>query len=158
MRNHMYKLSLSKSVLAYLSTIRSKHKVRVCGGPHKDFDIYDLLTEDELNYFSGCHFVSRGKHHIFINSNQSIKVGHDLVVLHEIGHMLLHGNHFYHQEESFANGFAFAMAKTLGLKIPRSMRDKLVVYSEQHLKANKKHRYRKRPEVILNTVKLTNHS
>ena len=145
-----YKLNLSKSLLKYLNEIRRKHKVRVCGGPYEDFDIRDLLTEDELDYFSGCHFVSKGRHHIFINPVQSIKVGHDLVVLHEIGHMLLHGNHFHHQEESFANGFAFAMAKSLGLKIVKSMRDKLVVYSELHLKAHKKHRYRKRPEVILN--------
>lgn len=152
MKKLKYKLKLSKGLLTYLSFVRNTHKIRVCGGPYKDFNIRDLLTDDELDYFSGCHFVSNGKHHIFINPIQTIKTGHDLVVLHEIGHMFLHENHFHHQEESFANGFAFAMAKSLGLKIVKSMRDKLVIYSELHLKASKKHRYRRRPEVTLNTV------
>lgn len=142
-----HKLRLSKKVIEFLATIRLKHKVRVSCPPFEDFDINDFIPKEMQNIFAGCHFVSKSKHHLFVNPIQSYgKIGHDLIVLHEIGHVLLNKNNFDQQEEAFANGFAFCMAEQLKIKVDNKVRTMLLKYSESEFKRRKK-RYTKRPQL-----------
>jgi len=142
------KLTLSKKTWNYIKEIRKKYKVKFSVGKYKDFNISDFLTEDQIEIYSGCQFRHKNQHHIYISSKQVLKDGHDLVALHEIGHMLLNNYNFCHQEEAFANGFAFAMAKLMGLKTPKSSVHKFVLYSEEDLLMKDGYRYVKRPQLV----------
>jgi hypothetical protein len=145
MRKH--NLKLSKKVIEYLSFVRKKYKAKMSvGALFRDFDILTILPREALDYYQGCHFVYKGKHHIFINNKMNLKSGHDLVALHEVAHLLMNKYNFYQQEEAFANGFAFAKAKELGLRPDKRTTLELVKYSERVNKERKK-RFRKRIEL-----------
>jgi hypothetical protein len=69
------------------------------------------------------------------------KHSHDVIVLHEIGHMLMNRHRYPQysdQEESFANGFALAKAQELGLYVHPDMVLEMCEYSKKYYLNNKK--------------------
>lgn len=134
-----YKLKLTPQTLRYLKKIKRKYKVSVSVGPIQDFDLEVFGIEPQPGYF----IVSEGQTYIYVNNRQPYKSGHDLVVLHEIGHLLMNHynfNNFQNQEESYANGFALSMGTELGIKASQCMIDEMCRYSHLHFVRNKKNR------------------
>lgn len=143
MKRKSYKLKLSPKTLKYLKKIKREFKVKLSVGNIQEFDIKQFDLPEAAGYFA----VIDNKEHIYVNNKQYYKNSHDLVVLHEIGHLLMHRYNFFgytNQEESFANGFALAMATTMGLKVDNNMILEMCNYSDNYYKANGKKTYFKK--------------
>jgi hypothetical protein len=131
-----YKLKLTPQTLKYLKKIKRKYKVKVSVGPIQDFDLEVFGIEPQPGYF----IVSEGQTYIYVNNRQPYKSGHDLVVLHEIGHLLMNQynfNKYQNQEEAFANGFALSMGTELGIKASLDMINEMCYYSHGYFARNK---------------------
>jgi len=131
-----YKLKISPKTYKYLKKVRREYKVKVSVGDIQDFDIKTFDIPEAAGYF----FTVGKQKHIYVNNKQMYKNSHDLVVLHEIGHMLMHCYHFFNylnQEESFANGFALAKATEMGLKVNQDMILLMSDYSEKYFLNNR---------------------
>lgn len=136
-------MKLSPKTHRFLKKIKRKYKIKVSVGDIQEFNIKSFALPEAAGYF----FVVDGKKHIYVNNKQSYRNSHDLVVLHEIGHALMHSHELYqysNQEESFANGYALAMATELGLKVSESMIMEMADYSETYFLKNKSNRYKKK--------------
>jgi hypothetical protein len=136
MMQKTYKLKLAPQTFKYLKKIKRKFKIRLSVGEIQEFNIKHFGLPEAAGYF----FVVDGKEHIYVNNRQSYKNSHDLVVLHEIAHLLMHRYHLYgysNQEESFANGFALAMASDMGLHVDGNMVLEMSKYSDRYYRRNK---------------------
>jgi hypothetical protein len=138
-----YKLKLTPQTLKYLKKIKRKYKVKLSVGPIQDFDLEEFGIVPQPGYF----IVSEGLTYIYVNNRQPYKSSHDLVVLHEIGHLLMHRYDFYqyqNQEESYANGFALSMATELGIKTSQEMINEMGEYSRMSFVRNTEYRKKRK--------------
>lgn len=143
MKNKLYKLKLQEQTVLFLKQIRKKYKVKVCAGPFKDFRLEDFNILPGESGHIGYYFQCKKQKHIYVNDLLPYRDGHDLVVLHEIGHLLLTDYRFCRQDESFANGFAFAMATQLKIKASKNMIKDMELYSNVAFQREIKNAWRK---------------
>ena len=136
-----YKLKLSNKVIAFLKKMKRRYKVKLSVANIQEFNIKSFDLPKAAGYF----FVANKQKHIYVDNKQSYKNSHDLIVLHEIAHLLMHENNFYehmNQEESFANGYAIAKANEMGLQITENMIIEMCKYSAKYYDSNKQKKKR----------------
>lgn len=118
-----YKLNLNPKTISFVRKLAKSHCWNLHIGKIKDFECTDSVTTE----IGGCAFDDyNGEKYLFINDFIPMKYGHDLVVLHEVGHLLMWG---INNSESYANGYAIATAKQLGLKLNKKMVAHLIKYA-----------------------------
>lgn len=136
-----YRLKLSNQVIKFLKKIKRRYKVKLSVAHIQEFNIKTFDIPEAAGYF----FIANGQKHIYVNNKQSYKNSHDLIVLHEIAHLLMHENQFYehmNQEESFANGYAIAKANEMKLPISEHMIIEMCKYSADYYDRNKQKKKR----------------
>ena len=136
-----YRLKLSDKVVKFLKKIKRQYKVKLSVADTQEFNIKTFDIPEAAGYF----FVVNNQKHIYVNNKQHYKNSHDLIVLHEIGHLLMFQHQFYehvNQEESFANGYAIAKATEMGLPISENMIIQMCKYSASYYDANKQKKKR----------------
>jgi hypothetical protein len=124
-----YRLKLQEKTIRYLKKIKKEYGVKLSVGSIQEFDL-DYFKIPEA---SGYYFVYDNIEHIYVSNHQEFKYNHDVVVLHEIGHLLMNRHRYRkyrNQEESFANGFALAKAQELGIDVHPKMVTEMCKYSE----------------------------
>jgi hypothetical protein len=140
--SRLYHLKLHDKTIKYLNKIKREYGVKVSVGKIQDFNINEFFDFDgeplKANEAAGYYFTTRdGVEHIYVANKQVYKKGHDAIVLHEIGHLLLNRHRYLKyksQEESFANGFALAKAQELGIYIDPDMVIEMCNYSDNYYK------------------------
>lgn len=136
-----YRLKLSDKVVKFLKRIKRQYKVKLSVADIQEYNIKAFDIPEAAGYF----FVVNNQKHIYVNNKQHYKNSHDLIVLHEIGHLLMHEYSLYehmNQEESFANGYAIAKASEMGLPISENMIMEMCKYSAQYYETHKQKKKR----------------
>lgn len=126
-----YRLKLHEKTIRFLKKIKREYGVKLSVGPIQEFDI-DYFNMPEA---AGYYFICDGIEYIYVSNRQGFKYSHDVVVLHEIGHLLMNRHRYLkynNQEESFANGFALAKAEELGIYVHPEMVTEMCKYSETY--------------------------
>jgi hypothetical protein len=132
-----YRLKLNEKTIKYLKKIKREYKVKISVGDIQEFDIKSFNIPEAAGYY----FVCDDKEHIYVANRQGFKYSHDVIVLHEIGHLLMNRHRYLkysNQEESFANGFALAKAQELGIYVHPEMVLEMCKYSDNYYNSNRK--------------------
>ena len=136
-----YKLKLLPKTIKFLKKIKKQYKVKISVAHIQEFNIRHYGIPEAAGYF----FVANGEKHIYVNNRQHYKNSHDLIVLHEIAHLLMNDYDFYqhmNQEESFANGYAISKAIEMGININENMILEMCEYSADYYDKNKQKKIR----------------
>ena len=126
-----YRLKLHEKTIKYLKKMKREYGVKLSVGAIQEFNIKQFDMPEAAGYY----FICGGQEHIYVSNKQVYKHSHDVIVLHEIGHMLMNRHRYPQysdQEESFANGFALAKAQELGLYVHPDMVLEMCKYSETY--------------------------
>lgn len=140
---HTYKLKLSEKTFKYLKKIKREYKVKLSVGPIQEFNIKHFDIPEAAGYY----FIAGDQEHIYVNNRQGYKNSHDVIVLHEIGHLLMNRHRYpqyTNQEESFANGFALAKAQELGIHVHPDMVLEMCKYSNTYFETNRRKRTKRK--------------
>jgi len=140
--SRLYRLKLHDKTIKYLNKIKREYGVKVSVGKIQDFNINEFFDIDgtplTAGSAAGYYFATfDGSEYLYVANKQVYKKGHDAIVLHEIGHLLLNRHRYVKyksQEESFANGFALAKAQELGIYIDPDMVIEMCKYSDKYYK------------------------
>lgn len=126
-KKRQYKLKVSKECHRFFMSMCRKHKIVLSYGSRKEFEIdgnggiqgFAFQDLDDVSY-------------IYINPKQFVGGYHDLVVLHELGHILLFDAKIGEVEEYMASGYAIATAKHMGFKTNRRLIRIFKTYNPDH--------------------------
>lgn len=114
-----YDLKLSKKVVDFVVRTCLENAIQYKIGKHDNSDFEVTLPPNIGGYTFETHADDVV---IVINPIQPIVAGHDLVLLHELGHALFLKGKFQmpRNQERHADGFALGVAAMLGLKVSRT--------------------------------------
>lgn len=116
---NLYKLNLSKKVVDFVIKTCKENNIQYKIGKRTNSDFLVTFPPNVGGYTFETY---SGDVAIFMNDKQPIVAGHDLVLLHELGHALfLRGKYkMPKNQERYADGFALGMATLLGLHVSRA--------------------------------------